>query len=140
MRDITQDDFNEDDAEVLNVKKPQQMEYIPTPGLMGNFEDLDKHSARLRTLEHGYQTPEDKLAELTYLGAHEPAMLAFQMMFDDMSKPQYVVGTAFERWRHHFFSLRRSVRGKHLDRLYGLAEAGMLTEEQGPSGKALELD
>lgn len=149
IREITPGDFdnNEDDQWYPNTSKDpldphhQRMEHIPMGG-MGyvNLDKLEANSARLKMLEHVYQTPPERLSELTYLGRHETANLAFMMMFDELASPTHVPGSAFTVWRNYFFALRRSVGGRHLGKGYQLAEAGMLTDDKGIGGMALELE
>jgi len=137
MREITPEDF--DDGELAQQPKtsPVEREYIPLPG-SPEFRNLQEESAKLRMLEYVYQTPPERLPEMTFLGAHEPHTLASMIMFDAMSQPDYIIGSAFTIWRNAFFSLRRSVRGEHIKKGYGLAEAGMLTEEKEATGMAME--
>jgi len=137
MRQVTPDGF--DDGELAEQPKsgPVEKEYIPLPG-SPEFKNLQDESAKLKMLEYVYQTPPDRLPEMTFLAAHEPHTLASMIMFDAMSKPDYVSGTAFQIWLNAFFSLRRSVHGKHINKGYGLAEAGMLTEEKEATGMAME--
>lgn len=135
FREITANDMEDIGLPNENV---QRMEEIPAT--VPKVYDLDKESARLKMLEHVYETPEDRLPELTYLARHECADFASSMMFDEMLKDDYVPGTAYKVWRKYFFQLRRSVNARHLGKGYGLAEAGMLTEDKDPSGMATEFD
>lgn len=135
------DEFREitpDDLDGLDVPSPKGMEQIPVT--QPRIYNLDQESARLKMLEHVYDTPDERLPELTYLARHECADFASSMMFDEMLKDDYVIGTAYKIWRKYFFQLRRSVNARHLGKGYGLAEAGMLTEEKEPSGMATEFE
>lgn len=131
-RQVTPDDFDE-----LNIKTAE-MERIAAP--QPKTINLDQESARRDMVKHTYETPPARMSEMTYLGRHETANLAFMEMFDAMMEPDYVVGSAFRVWRQAFYALRRSVGGRHLGKAYQLAEAGMLTEEKEATGMAMDLE
>lgn len=132
FREVTPDDFDE-----LNIQQGG-MEKIPAP--QPKTINLDHESARRDMVKHTYETPPNRMSEMTYLGRHETANLAFMEMFDAMAQKDYIPGQAFSIWRQHFYALRRSVGGRHLGKAYQLAEAGMLTEEKEATGMAMELE
>lgn len=148
IREIGPDDFDDnwEDTQPEPLQTPQsqpqqRMESIPMQGMgFVNLRELESNSARLRMVEHTYQTPKDRLPELTYIGRHECANLATMIMFDELASPEHIPGTSFKVWRDAFFSLRRSVGGRHLGKAYQLAEAGMLTEDKNIGGMGIELE
>jgi len=118
--------------------RAEDMEHLPVAG-SPEWRQIQNESAKVKMVEHTFLTTPDMLPQMTFIGPHEAHLLATMMTFDDMTKDDYVLGSAFRRWTHYFLSLRRSVGGKHVKEAYKLSEAGMLTEEEKPSGTALEF-
>ena len=135
IRTVGPDDF---DGDLPKRIDREEMEHLPVAG-SPEWKQIQNESAKLKMVEHTFLTTPDMLPQMTFIGAHEAHLLATMMTFDEMTLPGYKVGSAFRVWTHHFLSLRRSVHGKHVKEAYKMSEAGMLTEEDKPSGTAMEL-
>ena len=80
------------------------------------------NSAAFKAITLGYDTPEGKLPELTFLPKRFIFRLTSMAMMDEWHSPTHKVGTCSAVWRTYLYKHMRSLDGAHLDKLRNIAE------------------
>ena len=100
-----------------------------------DLESIDKsdiQQARLKAVNQCYDTPPNKLRELTKLNPYECGNFAMVETWN--AKLKQCAGISNDKepfigsWAQSFYALRRSVGGKHVEKLRELAEASLMTD------------
>jgi len=96
-------------------------------------EENDRDQAAVRLIELAYNTPDDKLSQLTKLRPREIIPLATMEMFGKLAKAKVIEDEhldLFDEWRIAYYKHKRSEDGAHLDNINKLAENEMADDEQ----------
>lgn len=111
----------------------QQFEIIH-PEDYHKLEKIDAQGARLKAVEYAYNTPPNRMRELTRLSKYEQGNLALVEMFAAIPRSYQHGGTSEpilleDEWLQATYAGRRSIGGVHLEKLRQLAEASLYVEE-----------
>lgn len=97
----------------------------------------DKEKARLKLINMLYDTPEERMPELTVIPRRQVLALSMMSTFGKALDPERKTPLD-ELWLKEYYKLMRSVGGQHLIRATALAESQMGAEEE-EEGEAFEL-
>lgn len=97
----------------------------------------DKEQARLKLINMLYDTPDERMSELTVIPRRQVLALSMMSALGKALDPERKTPLD-ELWLKEYYKLMRSVGGQHLIRATALAESQMGAEEE-EEGETYEL-
>lgn len=81
----------------------------------------------------GFNTPDDKMSQMTRLSARMAHLLSFSETMDYAALPGRKAGTLSKYWRESYYKHQRAVAGETFDKLVQLAhtQLGIAKDESG---------
>lgn len=117
-------------------KKKESTQVVSTQEVKDEFtpeEDTPQKDIQAATelVRLGFNTPDNKMSQMTVLSARMAYLLSFSETMDYIASKDYIIGSASRYWRMSYYRHQRAVAGETFGKLVDLAhtQLGIQKEE-----------